>query len=40
MGNTFIGIEQQGGSIVTSYGDNTVRDNANNETFGATLTKK
>lgn len=40
VGNTLFGIEEQSGSKVTSYGDNTVRDNAAGEIFGATLTKK
>jgi hypothetical protein len=39
-GNTLFGIEQQGGSIATSLGNNFVYANAAAETFGLTITPK
>ena len=38
--NSLFGIEQQGGSVATSLGNNFVYDNAGGETFGLTTTPK
>ncbi len=38
--NSLFGIEQQGGSVVTSLGNNFVYANAGGETFGLTTTPK
>ena len=38
--NLLFGIEQQGGSVATSLGNNFVYDNAGGETFGLTTTPK